>query len=67
LDVAIVPGPFGLRRGLICGSYYEGDEKYAGPMGNVNWRGLVMKNDIRPDGFYEVCEVSLDYLRRRFG
>lgn len=67
LDTAVVPGPMGLRRGLIAGSFYMHDEKYAGPMGNTMWRGIVMKNDIRPDGFYEVCEVSLDYLRRKFG
>lgn len=68
LDVANLPTPFGIRRGVIAGSYYQHDEKYLTPMGNTYWRGVLMLNDLKPEvGEFDLCEVSLDYLKRTYG
>ncbi len=53
-------------RGLICGAFYQHDEDYKGPQGNNHWRGIILKHEVR-DGNYDMMEVSLDFLRRRFG
>lgn len=55
-----------VHRGLIVGSCYEHDEEYKGPQGNRHWRGIVVKHEVN-NGDYDLMEVSLDYLRRRFG
>lgn len=52
-------------RGLIVGSFYQHDEKYKGPQGNEHWRGCIMKNQVK-DGNYDIMELSLDYLMRRW-
>lgn len=51
--------------GLVCGSFYMHDEDYPGPQGNNQWRGIVMKNEVR-NGSYDPCFVSLDYLLREW-
>jgi hypothetical protein len=53
------------RRGIIAGSYYQHTEKYLGPQGNAHWRGLIVLHEVR-DGNFDMMEVSLDYLRRRY-
>lgn len=53
------------QRALICGSFYQHDEDYKGPQGNYHWRGLVVKNEVM-DGNYDLMEVSLSYLRKRY-
>lgn len=68
LDVANLPTPLGIKRGVIAGSYYQREERYLTPMGNSHWRGVLMLNDLRPEaGMFDLCEVSLDYLRRSYG
>ncbi len=52
-------------RGLVVGAFYQHDETYKGPQGNRHWRGIIMKHEVR-DGNYDMMEVSLDFLRRRF-
>lgn len=52
------------QRGLIAGSCYLHDEAYK-VQGNHHWRGILVKNEVR-NGDYDLCEVSLDYLRRRW-
>lgn len=54
-----------IDRGLIVGSFYQHDEEYAGPQGNEYWRGVIMKHEVK-DGNYDLMEVSLDFLRRRY-
>lgn len=54
-----------VHRGLICGSFYQHNEHYKGPQGNEHWRGCVMKNQVR-DGNYDIMELSLDYLLRKW-
>lgn len=67
LDVKNISGPFGIIKSVILGSSYLHSEKYLSPMGNNHWRGILVLNDIRPDGYFDVIEVSLDYLERKYG
>lgn len=62
-----VHGPDGPRqqRGLIAGACYLHDEAYKGPQGNAHWRGVLVKHEVR-DGSYDLMEVSLEYLCRRY-
>jgi hypothetical protein len=55
----------GVQRGLVSGACYLHDEDYIGPQGNGEWRGIVIKNEVR-DGAYDIMEISLDYLCRRY-
>lgn len=52
-------------RGLICGACYLHDEEYRGPQANGEWRGVFLLHEVR-DGDYVLCEVSLDFLCRRY-
>lgn len=51
--------------GLIAGSCYLHDEDYAGPQGNNHWRGIIVKHQVER-GSYDIMQVSLDYLCRRY-
>lgn len=53
------------QRSLVIGSYYQHQESYKGPQGNHHWRGVIMKHEV-DSGNYDLMEVSLDYLRRRY-
>lgn len=53
------------QRGLVAGSYYIHHEDYLGPQGNVHWRGIIVKNEVH-NGNYDLLEVSIDFLRRRY-
>lgn len=67
LQVAIRDLADGTRqRGLVAGSFYQHQEDYKGPQGNGHWQGIIMKHEVK-DGNYDLCEISLDYLRRRYG
>ena len=65
LDIGMqdLPGG-GRRRGVIAGSFYQHDEEYLGPQGD-HWRGIVMLHECR-DGDFDLMEVSLDYLMRKY-
>ena len=52
-------------RGLVCGACYLHDESYIGPQGNAYWRGIFVKHEVK-NGEYDLMEVSLDYLCRRY-
>jgi hypothetical protein len=36
-----------------------------GPQGNAYWRGLFVKHEVK-NGEYDLMEVSLDYLCRKY-
>jgi hypothetical protein len=55
----------GRRRGIIAGSFYQHDEVYLGAQGNSHWRGILMLHEVR-GGNFDLMEISLDYLRRRY-
>ncbi len=68
LDTAIIHTPGRTVRGVIAGSFYQHDERYLTPMGETYWRGILVFNDVRPStGEFDICEVSMPYLERRFG
>ena len=54
-----------ILRGLIAGSGYLHDEDYIGYQGNGHWRGIIVKHEVF-DGNYDLMEVSLDYLCRKY-
>lgn len=55
-----------VQRGLVAGSFYEHIEDYKGWQGNHHWRGLFVCHEVER-GNYDIMEVGLDYLRRRYG
>lgn len=65
LKVGNIPTLGGMRRGLVAGTCYLHDEKYIGPQGNQEWRGVVVCHEVH-DGDYALMEVTLDYLCRRY-
>lgn len=66
LDIAIHDLPTGKRRrGIIAGSYYQHNEVYLGAQGNHHWRGILVLHEVKA-GNFDLLEVSLDYLRRRY-
>jgi len=52
-------------RGLVWGSGYLHDEDYRGFQGNAERRGIAVKHEVH-DGMYDLMEVSLDFLCRRY-
>jgi hypothetical protein len=68
LDVDVVATPGRNVRGVIAGSFYSHQEEYLTRAGTTYWRGILVFNDIRPKtGEFDICEVSMPYLERRFG
>jgi hypothetical protein len=65
LDLAIHTNGKRLIRSIIAGSFYQHSEGYLSPQGNHHWRGMLMLHEVR-DGNFNLMEVSLDYLRRRY-
>lgn len=53
------------QRALIHGACYLHDEGYRGPQANNEWRGIFVLNEVR-DGDYDLMEVSLDFLCRKY-
>lgn len=67
LDVAIVHTPGRTIRSVIAGSFYLHDEQYLTPVGETYWRGVLMLNDVQEKtGEFDVCEVSMNWLERKF-
>ena len=55
-----------VRIGVVCGAFYMHDEDYMGPQGNKShWRGIIQLNDVK-DGGADLCEISMDYLLRKY-
>jgi hypothetical protein len=63
-----IHGPNGpvQHRGLVAGACYLHDEDYKGPQGNAHWRGIIVKHEVDGLGGYDLMEVSLDYLCRKY-
>lgn len=66
LEVYVHSSPTGIRRGIIAGSFYQHDCAYAGPQGNSHWRGVLVKRNLS-GGNYDLEEISLETLKRRYG
>ena len=52
-------------RGLVWGACYLHDEDYRGWQSNSERRGIAVKHEVR-NGMYDLMEVSLDYLCRKY-
>jgi len=64
-DVAMMELPDGhRRRGVVSGAFYQHAEAYLGPQSS-HWRGMLMLTEVQ-DGDFDLVEVSLDYLRRKY-
>jgi hypothetical protein len=64
LDISVVPSSGGMRRGLICGSFYLHDEEYMDGLDDY-WRGTVHKRNVR-DGNYDLQELSVAMLANKY-
>ena len=65
-DVAARSLPNGaVQRALISGSCYLHREDYLGPQAKESWQGIVILQDV-VDGDYDLMELSLKYLCRRY-
>jgi predicted phosphodiesterase len=53
------------RLGIVAGAFYDHEESYMSPQGNRHWRGIVQLNEVK-DGSADVCELSIDYLKRKY-
>lgn len=53
------------QRAIIAGAFYLHDEDYKGYQGNAHWRGLLVFHEVK-DGAFDVMEVSIDYLCRKY-
>ena len=54
-----------VHRGLVAGSCYLHTESYRGPQGAFEWRGVLVKHECA-NGDYDLMEVSLNYLCRKY-
>ncbi len=54
------------QRTLFCGSCYLHDEEYLTPQGNDCRRQIIIKHEVK-DGRYNLMEVSLSFLKRKYG
>lgn len=54
------------HRALFCGVCYLHDEKYLTVQGNNVRRQIIMKNEVDGEGHYDLCEVSLRFLKKRY-
>lgn len=53
------------HRAVIAGSAYLHNEDYRGPQATDEWRGILILHQVI-DGNFDLMEVSLDYLSRRY-
>jgi hypothetical protein len=51
---------------IIAGSCYEHDEDYMSFQGNNHWRGFLVLHDVK-EGEFDLMNVSLNYLRKKYG
>lgn len=66
LDIAVRFVNGRQQRGLIAGAGYMHNMGYMGPQGNIaHWRGIIVCHQVF-EGSYDLMEVSLDYLCRRY-
>lgn len=66
LDVACLTVGGRTLRGVIAGSAYLHTEDYLSPQGQGHWAGVLELNEAA-DGYFDLMEVSLEYLCRSYG
>jgi hypothetical protein len=65
-DLALATNGRRIIRSIIAGSFYQHSEGYLSPQGNHHWQGMLMLHDVK-DGMFNLVEVPLGYLKRRYG
>ena len=65
-DYALLPAHNHTIHSLIAGSFYPWAEEYMTVQGNSYWRGILMLHEVR-GGEFDLMQVSLNYLKRKFG
>lgn len=66
LKTGMVETIAGRRRGIVAGSCYLKTESYRGPQAAGEWRGILVCHQVDGHGDYDLMEVSLSYLCRRY-
>jgi hypothetical protein len=60
--------PDKVAHGLVCGRFYSHHESYrATDVQNKEWNGIVVLNETRNDGDYDLMNLSYGYLQRKYG
>ncbi len=54
------------QRGIVAGSFYQHCEEYRGPQAAFEWRGILVLHEVA-NGNFDLMEVSMNYLRNRYG
>lgn len=67
IDIKYLYTPTKIITSVVAGSFHAHDEKYLTEQGRRFWRGVVALNDVRKNGEFDVCPVSLSYLGRKYG
>lgn len=52
---------------IFAGAFYQHNEDYLGPQGNVHHRGIWMLYEVDGKGSFWPHFISLEYLRRKYG
>lgn len=55
-----------LFRGVFCGTCYTHNEPYLGLQGNGQRRQILMKHELDGEGRYDLMEVSLNFLKKKY-
>lgn len=53
------------HRGIVAGACYLHCERYRGPQARAEWRGVLVLHSVK-DGDFDLLEVPLDYLCRKY-
>jgi hypothetical protein len=60
--------PDKVAHGLVCGRFYSHHESYrAEDVQNAEWNGIVVLNETRNNGDYDLMPLSYGYLERKYG
>lgn len=59
--------PDKVAHGLVCGRFYSHNETYrAADVQECEWNGIVVLNEVRNGGDFDIMPLSYDYLRKEF-
>lgn len=60
--------PDKVAHGLVCGRFYSHHESYRPEdLQNAEWNGIVVLNETRNNGDFDVMPLSYNYLKRTYG
>ena len=59
--------PDHVAHGLVCGRFYSHQESYRpGDVQDCEWNGIVVLNEVRNGGDFDIMPISYNYLRKKF-